>query len=139
MSLLEAAILGSIFGAVSPAVVVPLMIDFMDRGRGVKKGIPTLVLAVSSVDDVFVIVLFTIFLGMYGGGQINVWLKLGEVPVSIGGLDTESSRSWLSSYRRKTVNLSARQRAQLIEKNKNQRKEEKAFCMRKIEENKPDL
>mgnify|MGYP000200338320 CR=1 FL=1 len=64
ISYLEAAILGSILGAVSPAVVVPLMIDFMDRGRGAKKGIPTLILAASSVDDVFVIVIFTIFLSL---------------------------------------------------------------------------
>jgi len=84
MSLLEAAILGAILGAVSPAVVVPFMIDFMDRGLGVKKGIPTLVLAASSVDDVFVIVLFAIFLGMYGGGEVNLWAKLGEIPLSIG-------------------------------------------------------
>ncbi len=84
LSLIEAAILGSILAAVSPAVVVPLMIDFMDRGRGVKKGIPTLVLAASSVDDVFVIVLFSIFLGMYGGGEVHVWAKLAEIPVSIG-------------------------------------------------------
>jgi len=83
MSLLEAALLGSILAAVSPAVVVPLMIDFMDRGRGAKKGIPTLVLGASSVDDVFVIVLFTIFLGMYGGGEVNFWAKLGEIPLSI--------------------------------------------------------
>jgi len=83
ISYLEAAMLGAILGAVSPAVVVPLMIDFMDRGRGVKKGIPTLVLAASSIDDVFVIVLFTIFLGMYGGGAVNVWAKLAEIPVSI--------------------------------------------------------
>jgi NhaP-type Na+/H+ or K+/H+ antiporter len=83
ISLLEAAILGSILGAVSPAVVVPLMIDFMDRGRGTKKGMPTLVLAASSVDDVFVIVLFTIFLGMYGGGEVNLWAKLAEIPISI--------------------------------------------------------
>ncbi|NOX34830.1 MAG: sodium:proton antiporter [Deltaproteobacteria bacterium] len=83
ISYLEAAILGAILGAVSPAVVVPLMIDFMDRGRGAKKGIPTLILAASSIDDVFVIVIFTIFLGMYGGGAVNVWAKLGEIPVSI--------------------------------------------------------
>ncbi len=83
LSLLDSAILGAILGAVSPAVVVPLMIDFMDRGRGAKKGIPTLILAASSIDDVFVIVLFTIFLGMYGGGDVNVWAKLGEIPVSI--------------------------------------------------------
>lgn len=83
ISLLEAAILGAILAAVSPAVVVPLMIDFMDRGRGSKKGIPTLVLGASSVDDVFVIVLFSIFLGMYGSGHINIWSKLAEIPVSI--------------------------------------------------------
>jgi len=80
---LEAAILGAILGAVSPAVVVPLMIDFMDRGRGTKKGIPTLILGASSVDDVFVIVLFTVFLGMYGGGEVNLWVKLIEIPISI--------------------------------------------------------
>ncbi len=84
ITLIEAAILGAILSAVSPAVVVPLMIDFMDRGRGAKKGIPTLILAASSVDDVFVIVLFTIFMGMYGGGDINLLVKLGEIPVSIG-------------------------------------------------------
>lgn len=80
---LEAAILGSILGAVSPAVVVPLMIDFMDRGRGAKKGIPTLVLGASSVDDVFVIVIFSILLGMYGGENINLWMKFSEIPISI--------------------------------------------------------
>ncbi len=83
ISYLEAAMLGAILGAVSPAVVVPLMIDFTDRGRGVKKGIPTLVLAASSIDDVFVIVVFTIFLGMGGGEAVNVWAKLAEIPVSV--------------------------------------------------------
>jgi len=80
---LEAVILGSILAAVSPAVVVPLMIDFMDRGRGTDKGIPTLILGASSVDDVFVIVLFTVFLGMYGGGEANLVFKLSEIPISI--------------------------------------------------------
>jgi len=83
ISMLDAAILGSILAAVSPAVVVPLMIDFMDRGRGAKKGIPTLVLGASSVDDVFVIVLFTVFLGMYGGQEIQLWRELSEIPISI--------------------------------------------------------
>ncbi|MBL7181382.1 MAG: cation:proton antiporter [Pseudomonadota bacterium] len=83
MTYLEAAILGSILAAVSPAVVVPLMIDFMDRGRGSEKGIPTMVLGASSLDDVFVIVLFTIFLGMYGGDQGNILFKLAEIPISI--------------------------------------------------------
>ncbi len=83
ISYLDAAILGSILGAVSPAVVVPLMIDFMERGRGAKKGIPTLILAASSIDDVFVIVIFSIFLGMYTQGKVNVWAKLAEIPISI--------------------------------------------------------
>ena len=83
ISILEAAILGTILGAVSPAVVVPLMIDFMDRGRGTKKGIPALILGASSVDDVFVIVLFTAFLGMYGGGEVHLLARLAEIPVSI--------------------------------------------------------
>ena len=80
---LEAAILGTILAAVSPAVVVPLMIAFMDRGRGSEKGIPTLILGASSLDDVFVIVLFTVFLGMYGGEQGNILLQLADIPISI--------------------------------------------------------
>jgi len=83
MTYLEAAILGSILAAVSPAVVVPLMIDFMDRGRGSEKGIPTMILGASSLDDVFVIVLFTVFLGMYGGEQGNIFLQLADIPISI--------------------------------------------------------
>jgi len=83
LSWLEAAILGSILGAVSPAVVVPLMIDFMERGKGTEKGIPTLILGASVIDDVFVIVIFTVLLGMYGGGPVNwVWQAL-SVPISI--------------------------------------------------------
>lgn len=80
---LEALILGAILSAVSPAVVVPLMIDLMDRGRGVKNGIPTLILGASSVDDVFVIVLFSVFLGMYGGNEAHLAAKLAEIPLSI--------------------------------------------------------
>jgi NhaP-type Na+/H+ or K+/H+ antiporter len=80
---LEAAILGSILGAVSPAVVVPLMIQFMERNLGAKKGIPTLVLAASAIDDVFVIVIFTILLAMEKGQQVNFAWQLGSIPVSI--------------------------------------------------------
>lgn len=80
---LEAAILGSILGAVSPAVVVPLMIDFMERGKGADKGIPTLILAASSIDDVFVIVIFTVLLGMYGGAQVNWFWQISAIPISI--------------------------------------------------------
>jgi NhaP-type Na+/H+ or K+/H+ antiporter len=80
---LESAILGAIISAVSPAVVVPLMINFIDRRLGTRKGIPTLMLAGSSVDDVFVIVIFSILLGMYAGTHTNILLKLIEVPESI--------------------------------------------------------
>ena len=73
LSILESALLGCILGAVSPAVVVPLMIDFMERGKGEDKGIPTLILAASSIDDVFVIVIFTSLLGMAGGGTAHWW------------------------------------------------------------------
>lgn len=80
---LEAAILGSILGAVSPAVVVPLMIQFMERGMGAKKGIPTLTLAASAIDDVFVIVIFTILLAIEKGQQVNFAWQLTSIPVSI--------------------------------------------------------
>ena len=80
---LESAILGSILGAVSPAVVVPLMIDFMERGKGGDKGIPTLVLAASSLDDVFVIVIFTVLLGMYGGGEVSLAWQVMGIPISV--------------------------------------------------------
>ncbi len=83
ISYLDAAILGSILAAVSPAVVVPLMIEFMDQGRGTEKCIPTLILAASSLDDVFVIVIFSVLLGIHGGEQTHLLMKLAEIPVSI--------------------------------------------------------
>jgi NhaP-type Na+/H+ or K+/H+ antiporter len=83
ISYLEAAILGAILAAVSPAVVVPLMLKFIDQKRGVKKGIPTLILGASSVDDVFVIVIFSILLGMYTGSNPDIWVKLLEIPEAI--------------------------------------------------------
>ncbi|MEJ2325042.1 MAG: cation:proton antiporter, partial [Nitrospirota bacterium] len=83
MSYLEAAILGSIVGAVSPAVVVPLMVDFIRKKKGTKKGIPTLILGASSLDDVFVIVVFTILLGMHSGSYGNIYLKLLDIPEAV--------------------------------------------------------
>lgn len=80
---LEAAILGSIIAAVSPAVVVPLMVDFIRKRKGAKKGIPTLILGASSLDDVFVIVVFTILLGMHSGTFGNVYLKLLDIPEAV--------------------------------------------------------
>jgi NhaP-type Na+/H+ or K+/H+ antiporter len=83
ISYLEAAMLGSILAAVSPAVVVPYMIRLIDQKRGMKKGIPTLILGASSVDDVFVIVIFSILLGMHAGTNSNIALKLLEIPESV--------------------------------------------------------
>jgi NhaP-type Na+/H+ or K+/H+ antiporter len=82
ISVLEAAILGTVLAAVSPAVVVPKMIKLMESGYGKKRSIPQLIMAGSSVDDIFVIVLFTSFLGMYQGGHFDL-LTLINVPISI--------------------------------------------------------
>jgi len=79
---LEALILGAVLSAVSPAVVVPRMIHLMESGYGRKKRIPQLILAGASVDDIYVIVLFTAFLGIYGGNQLNAGVIL-SVPVSV--------------------------------------------------------
>ena len=71
VSVTEAAIMGSVLAAVSPAVVVPRMLRIMEEGYGVKKSIPQLILAGASVDDVFVIVLFTAFTSIESGGEVS--------------------------------------------------------------------
>jgi NhaP-type Na+/H+ or K+/H+ antiporter len=80
---MESAILGAVLAAVSPAVVVPLMIRFIEEKRGTDKGIPTLVLAGSSIDDVFVIVIYSVLIGIYTGKQMNLVWELASIPVSI--------------------------------------------------------
>ena len=82
MSLLEAAIMGSVLAAVSPAVVVPRMVKLTDEGYGTVQGIPQLILAGASVDDVYVIVLFSTFTGMMQGNKASV-LNFVNIPVSI--------------------------------------------------------
>ena len=82
ISLLEAAIMGAVFAAVSPAVVVPRMVKMMEEGYGVKEGIPQLILAGESVDDVYVIVLFSTFVGMMQGKGASV-ISFVNIPVSI--------------------------------------------------------
>ena len=62
---IEAAVMGAVLGAVSPAVVVPRMVQLMETGYGTDKSIPQLILAGASCDDIFVIVLFTAFTGMH--------------------------------------------------------------------------
>jgi NhaP-type Na+/H+ or K+/H+ antiporter len=75
--------LGFIIAAVSPAVIVPSMLKLMDNNIGTKKGIPTLILAGASIDDVFAITIFSVFLGLYSGSNINVGVQLLNIPVSI--------------------------------------------------------
>lgn len=82
VSLLEAAIMGSVVAAVSPAVIVPKMLYLMDQKIGTKKGIPQLIMAAGSVDDVFVIVLFTAFTTLALGGEVTT-LGFMQIPVSI--------------------------------------------------------
>ncbi len=79
---IEAAVMGAVLGAVSPAVVVPRMVRLMETRYGTGKGIPQLLLAGASLDDVFVIVLFSTFVGIAQGGTASLVNFIG-IPVSI--------------------------------------------------------
>ena len=87
ISLLDAAIMGAVVGAVSPAVIVPKMLKLMEEGYGAKNSIPQLILAGASVDDVFVIVMFSAFTGLAQGNAVSVQSFI-NIPISIiwGGL-----------------------------------------------------
>ncbi len=82
LGLLDSAILGTVIAAVSPAVVVPKMLKLMEDGYGTEEGIPQLIMAGASVDDVFVIVLFTSFIGLASSGTFSA-LNLIKIPTSI--------------------------------------------------------
>ena len=69
---IEAAVMGAVLGAVSPAVVIPRMVQLMDSKYGTNKSIPQLILAGASCDDIFVIVLFTTFASMAQGGSAKL-------------------------------------------------------------------
>ena len=79
---IEALIIGAVLGAVSPAVVVPRMVQLMEEKYGTNKSIPQMILAGASLDDVFVIVLFTTFIGMAQGESASV-MDFINIPVSI--------------------------------------------------------
>ncbi|MEG1879101.1 MAG: cation:proton antiporter [Pseudoflavonifractor sp.] len=79
---IEAAIMGAVLGAVSPAVVVPKMVQLMERHYGTDKSIPQLILAGASLDDVFVIVLFGAFVGIAQGGAASL-ADFANIPISI--------------------------------------------------------
>ena len=82
ISYLDAVIMGAVIGAVSPAVIVPRMIKLIDSGYGVDKGIPQMILAGASVDDVFVIVMFTTFTSVAKGGGVSL-MRFVDIPLSI--------------------------------------------------------
>ena len=82
VSHLEAAIMGAVLGAVSPAVIVPRMLKLMENGYGKSRSIPQLIMAGASVDDIYVIVLFTSFMGMYNGRSFDFG-SLIKIPISI--------------------------------------------------------
>lgn len=82
VSRLDAAIMGAVVGAVSQAVIVPKMIRVMEEGYGTEKGIPQLILAGASVDDVFVIVMFTAFTSLAQGNEVSA-MSFVNIPVSI--------------------------------------------------------
>lgn len=82
ITLLEAAIMGAVIAAVSPAVIVPKMLYLMENKIGTKKGIPQMIMAAGSVDDVFVIVLFTAFTTLALGGDVSS-SSFVQIPVSI--------------------------------------------------------
>lgn len=82
VSLIESAVIGAVVAAVSPAVVVPEMIKLMEEGYGTKQGIPQLILAGASVDDVYVIVMFTAFTSLAQGSNVSV-MSFVNIPVSI--------------------------------------------------------
>lgn len=82
VSFLEAGIIGSVIAAVSPAVIVPRMIKMIDEGYGTNKSIPQLILAGASVDDVFVIVIFTALTTLASTGTISAG-SFAQIPISI--------------------------------------------------------
>lgn len=82
ISVLDAAIMGAVVAAVSPAVIVPKMLKLIEEGYGTKQSIPQLILAGASVDDVFVIVMFTAFTGLAQGNDVSLTGFI-NIPVSI--------------------------------------------------------
>lgn len=82
VSYLSAAILGTIIAATSPAVVVARMLDLMGKGYGKKKGVPQMILAGSSMDDIFVIIIFTALTALAQTGEFH-WLSMLSMPTSI--------------------------------------------------------
>ncbi len=83
LDFIRGGMLGFIIAAVSPAVVVPLMLRFIEEKKGMRKGIPVLILSAASIDDVFAITIFTSFMGFYANKNFNIAYQLLNIPLSI--------------------------------------------------------
>lgn len=98
ISLLDAAVMGTVVAAVSPAIIVPKMLYLMENQIGTRKSIPQMIMAGGSVDDVFVIVLFTAFTTLSLGGEVSA-ASFVQIPVSIvTGLALGIGVGWLLSH-----------------------------------------
>ena len=117
ISILDAAIMGAVVGAVSPAVIVPKMLKLMEEGYGVRHSIPQLILAGASVDDVFVIVMFTAFTGLAQGNDVSI-RSFVNIPVSILlGIVTGAFIGILLAYYFKKVHIRDTSKVIIILKN----------------------
>jgi solute carrier family 9B (sodium/hydrogen exchanger), member 1/2 len=117
LPLIEAGMLGFILAAVSPAVVVPAMLSLKERGLGMDKGVPVIVLAGASVDDVFAITLFTAFVGLSSEAGESLLLQIARIPVQIaGGVLLGIAGGWLlyRLFRQKSVRLRGMERLALL-------------------------
>ena len=83
ISRVEAGMLGFIIAAVSPAVIVPKMLHFIHTGKGADKGIPTMILAGASIDDVVAITIFSAFAGLYAGSSVSMTGQVLSIPIAI--------------------------------------------------------
>ena len=117
ISILDAAIMGAVVGAVSPAVIVPKMLKLMEEGYGVRHSIPQLILAGASVDDVFVIVMFTAFTGLAQGNDVSI-RSFVNIPISILlGIVTGAFIGILLAYYLKKVHIRDTSKVIIILKN----------------------
>lgn len=83
ISFIESGMLGFILAAVSPAILVPRMINLINKKIGTSKGVPAILLTGSSADDVIAITIFSVFLGMYTGVNINIAWSIASIPISL--------------------------------------------------------
>ena len=106
ISIIEALLLGTVLAAISPAIVVPRMIKLKNEGYGEDKNIPELIMAGSSADDVYVIVLFYAFLKMTQGGSLDAW-TIAQIPISIVlGITIGVAVGFLLGHIFKKINIS---------------------------------